>query len=231
MDPATAVALGAGGISALGSMWSNVTNLGEGRRARQFAERMSGTAYQRAVVDMQLAGLNPMLAYGQGGASTPGAPMGSVDDALSPAVSSAQGARRLSQELKLMQQQTARQFVETQDILPAQKAVLQSQAKEAAARTALARRESMESVARTKGHLMSTALQGADLPAALVRGQAASGKFGTVTEYMRRLFGSVSPAIGAIGGGAVGAAIGRFRRAGSSRPTIEFQPNQTITRY
>lgn len=40
-------------------------------KAEQYQTEMSNTSYQRSVKDMQAAGLNPMLAYMKGGASTP----------------------------------------------------------------------------------------------------------------------------------------------------------------
>lgn len=46
-------------------------NATEAQKQRDFEKMMSDTAYQRAMQDMQKAGINPILAYSQGGASTP----------------------------------------------------------------------------------------------------------------------------------------------------------------
>ena len=56
---------------------------------------MSSTAYQRAVEDMKKAGLNPILAYANGGASTPGGSAGTISGAsMGLASSSALGVSR-----------------------------------------------------------------------------------------------------------------------------------------
>lgn len=72
-------------------------NSAEALTNREWQEHMSSTAYQRAVEDMKKAGLNPILAFSNGGASTPGGSAGTISGAsMGLASSSALGLSRSS---------------------------------------------------------------------------------------------------------------------------------------
>lgn len=82
------------------------------REQMEFQRDMSNTAYQRAMQDMEQAGLNPILAYSQGGAAVPGGASAAgasiaQQNELGPAVSSALDARRMYAELDNLKAQNA----------------------------------------------------------------------------------------------------------------------------
>lgn len=94
-------------ISYIGSSERNDQQADAASGQMAFQQANSDSSYQRAVRDLKGAGLNPMLAYMHGGASTPSGAMANFEDTLTPAVNTGVSAYRASTEGQVRQQQVS----------------------------------------------------------------------------------------------------------------------------
>lgn len=98
--------IGGGLLSYFGQQSANQTNQADANAQMAFQASQTGTQYQRAVADMKAAGINPMLASQVGGNAAASGSMATVQNAMLPAVNSAQSAATTTAQLDNIRAQT-----------------------------------------------------------------------------------------------------------------------------
>lgn len=179
MDPMTSSALISAGSSILGGLFGGSSNKKAAQAQMEWQERMRATQYQTAVEDMKKAGLNPMLAYSQGGAGNLSGASYSVDPTIgTQAVSSALQAKLNEATIKNMREQNSNIQADTKV----------KQAQEAAVK-------------------VNSYLSSLSIPAALNSAKVEQSDFGTIMAYINA-GKPIASILGAGIGSGVGSAFG-----------------------
>lgn len=112
------------GLTAAASIYSakkqNAANAQQAQKQMDFQREQTGSSYQRGVADMQAAGLNPMLAYSQGGAQSGAGAQAPMAEEIGKGATTALSAMHSLQELENMSS-TNEQIQATVDLTKAEK--------------------------------------------------------------------------------------------------------------
>lgn len=113
MFGAIASAVGSTAGSLIGGIYQNEQNRRERKNQQDWQASMANTSYQRSVADLRAAGLNPMLAYSQGGAETPSGGMAQMENVGEGLASTALDSIRLREEIKQIRENVKKTAQET----------------------------------------------------------------------------------------------------------------------
>ena len=181
----------------LGGILQNNWNTAAQNSQRDWMQQMASTGYQRAVADLKAAGLNPMLAYSNGSASSPSGSAATMVNPMSNAVHSAQAQSQLDATVENLKANTdlarTKSYTEsaTQDLLTQQVENQSLQNKLAAAtmpyNIALSKFGSSTASA-------NSALAAASVPAAM--NEADFNKSVQKMPFVRNLLGTIQDVLG-----------------------------------
>lgn len=109
-------AITSAGVNIYGQNVANQANAKLAQQQMDFQRDQTSTSYQRGVADMKAAGLNPMLAYSQGGAASGSGASANMQSETSAGVTSALSATMMKQELQNLQAQLGKTQAETGEV-------------------------------------------------------------------------------------------------------------------
>lgn len=162
-------------------------------RQRMWLEKMDNTKYQRTMADMEKAGLNPILAYQQGGGSVPNSPPNQVPDfarAISSSVSNAKDVIMSGEQIKKM--------TEEKKLINSQEGHIQDQRQLTRAQTVLSRNmglkaeaEAILAISTTNATDVRTKHERLKIPAAQAESDFDSTEGGKYFRMFKRMMESI----------------------------------------